>query len=1164
MDSNDVELFGRIASFIQPSKTVKDDTKLYLQQTSMVKFPISGEGEGAPQGRSLSLSEPLEISPTATTNLNFATLSPQLGKPRQANPDIQDIITGIVKLLNGNVNVQANTAPVLGRPIRPLSTRINNRGPPRITDVPALPPDLGQIPPPITPTKVPTPYPFDIPPQNTSPVRPYVPLLDSLHPGMVGFHRPVTIPPWNRPNGPHRRPIGPYRRPKPPFKPIPIYTPGDSLISTSEKPTDEDILTLDLGSELQPSSADDEDTKVSDTTYEVSEITTETLEQLPLTESNSEITEKEQQEILNYEKNKEKSSSKMEKHTSKPMSTETLEDNTSTTESSAQISASYEETPVSIAPSKVVTEIVPTTENSTIEENVTTTIESSFKSEISSVTVPALESSIQEVLQTLKEELMITSTLSTTSTEKLPSILPSSSLKSTEKINTTTKQIISSSAIAVTESSTSQTFPYYPYRPRPGIVLDDTEYKPGGVHRQPILTARPPLGQLGDIFDITVSAIQGPGGSSTASNQGKPYVVPVDLEHADVITTPVGDEGFVSIDGKRTYLDLFGNPTASPSLGVSPIISPTSTSSTPIIGTGYAIPEPEKPKQPEGINGVSNVKPTPRRPLYGRRPSQPPVRIDTCIVGDDSTCDTSQHEVCRTEAGVSACHCSPGHARRKHRDPCRKIVSMILSLRVDRLYERRVVWANELSDKASESYQQLSYETERAMDSAMSMTPFSDEFLGIKVNGIYRGERSAGQGGVFVNITLQLEANSDTSRPTVRADIQRHLLGVIQRRSNNVGNSALWVDSPPGSISNLQDLDECASPELHDCHSLAKCINIFGGFKCECGEGLRDLWADNKHQAGRHCEQCSPQHCNNRGECKYQNGQEVCICSGNYYGSQCEVDGEILGVAIGASVAAVIIIGLTLVCLVMWSRRWNKDQKAGVTSPVFGYMGGAGSTVKTPVVGGPPYQVTMEDRIRWAQIADVMAQSNHYAPEPVTSPTRPSSAVFGTYHGTLPPVPMPRLGLQAQLAQRAASVQGMRPLDNSSSSEEEDRADLLGRNFQVPRPKSRSNASIARGTYHGTLPPVPMPRLGLQAQLAQRAASVQGMRPLDNSSSSEEEDRADLLGRNFQVPRPKSRSNASIASGIYYDVDYEQNEIYKQGSGIPMSTYTIGRPYYRS
>lgn len=46
-------------------------------------------------------------------------------------------------------------------------------------------------------------------------------------------------------------------------------------------------------------------------------------------------------------------------------------------------------------------------------------------------------------------------------------------------------------------------------------------------------------------------------------------------------------------------------------------------------------------------------------------------------------------------------------------------------------------------------------------------------------------------------------------------------------------------------------------------------------------------------------------------------------------------------------------------------------------SPVFGYLGDA--TVKTPVMGQAPYQVTLEDRMRWAQIADVMAQANHYA-----------------------------------------------------------------------------------------------------------------------------------------------------------------------------------------
>lgn len=90
-------------------------------------------------------------------------------------------------------------------------------------------------------------------------------------------------------------------------------------------------------------------------------------------------------------------------------------------------------------------------------------------------------------------------------------------------------------------------------------------------------------------------------------------------------------------------------------------------------------------------------------------------RIDTCIVGDDSTCDGSQHEICRTEAGVSACHCRPGHARRKHRDPCRKVVSVLVSLRVDRLYDRKVKWVSDFLDKSSESYQQLSYETERAV-----------------------------------------------------------------------------------------------------------------------------------------------------------------------------------------------------------------------------------------------------------------------------------------------------------------------------------------------------------------------------------------------------------------------------------------------------------------
>lgn len=81
-------------------------------------------------------------------------------------------------------------------------------------------------------------------------------------------------------------------------------------------------------------------------------------------------------------------------------------------------------------------------------------------------------------------------------------------------------------------------------------------------------------------------------------------------------------------------------------------------------------------------------------------------------------------------------------------------------------------------------------------------------------------------------------------------------------------------------------------------------------------------------------------------------------------------------------------------------------------------------------------------------------------PEPGGMTTRPGS-VFG-YGGTLPhlsaPVPMPRLSL------RPASVHGNRAAD-SSCSEEEDRTDLLGRNFHVPRPKSRSSVAVSSTCY---------------------------------------------------------------------------------------------------
>lgn len=71
---------------------------------------------------------------------------------RKSEPDVQDIISGIVQLLGAKVNLHAGSssagsdASTAGsRPTPVQSTRINNRAPPRVTEVPfeAIPLELG-------------------------------------------------------------------------------------------------------------------------------------------------------------------------------------------------------------------------------------------------------------------------------------------------------------------------------------------------------------------------------------------------------------------------------------------------------------------------------------------------------------------------------------------------------------------------------------------------------------------------------------------------------------------------------------------------------------------------------------------------------------------------------------------------------------------------------------------------------------------------------------------------------------------------------------------------------------------------------------------------------------------------------------------------------------
>ncbi|OTF79854.1 hypothetical protein BLA29_004401, partial [Euroglyphus maynei] len=338
----------------------------------------------------------------------------------------------------------------------------------------------------------------------------------------------------------------------------------------------------------------------------------------------------------------------------------------------------------------------------------------------------------------------------------------------------------------------------------------------------------------------------------------------------------------------------------------------------------------------------SQAKQYVRRPAFRPRPNVPIVRIDTCIVGDDSTCDISLNEKCITELGLSSCQCRPGFARVIPRTNCSPVISLSLSFRVDKMAGNKVQFTRSLLNANSEEYQYLEFESIHAMNSLFAQTKsLNNDLMAVKINRFY-----AVGGRTIVNATISLRSNDSTinSSQRIKRQLQQELTQAIIESQNNLGESQLSVDSGSNAIARIDDLDECSLPDLNDCSKNAFCVNEFGGFRCECESGYEDKFADgDRWQTGRVCSSCSPSHCSNRGECLIVKGERVCRCRANFIGSQCDIDAEVLGVAVGGSIAALVIIVITFICLYMWNQRFRNEQQkieamSAASGHTFSYM----------------------------------------------------------------------------------------------------------------------------------------------------------------------------------------------------------------------------------
>ncbi|GFU47676.1 SEA domain-containing protein [Nephila pilipes] len=437
--------------------------------------------------------------------------------------------------------------------------------------------------------------------------------------------------------------------------------------------------------------------------------------------------------------------------------------------------------------------------------------------------------------------------------------------------------------------------------------------------------------------------------SSTPShdvpNLGRPFVIPVDIEEVRPYVgaiNPVDQDrtrapyppyrgGSGSVQVTRAGVNIRDDSTSSPN-------HPLFTSRTPIIR--------------------SHPRPRPNT-----------IRIDTCIVGDDSTCESKSNETCKTEQGISSCHCRPGYARSYTRGPCTPVVSLLISLKVDRLGNRKISFSPKYLDKNSEEYRIMEFEAKQALNTLFTHTAFSRTFLGTNVNTFY----SIG-GKIIINATVYLEEKESTRAQSVRLRLRQEIAESIKNRNRNIGESRLYAEGPLSPLTNIDDVNECSDANLNDCAGDGTCLNIFGTFLCKCKPGYVDPFKHDERRSGRKCLACQPDYCTYHGQCFVERDQKLCKCHGNYIGRRCEIDGEVLGVALGASLAATIIIVLTLSCLCIWNRKWKKQQqKAEVLSSRSYNSNNTFSCISNMLNANVnPYNLTMEDRMRWAHISEVV------------------------------------------------------------------------------------------------------------------------------------------------------------------------------------------------
>ncbi|XP_078582062.1 uncharacterized protein LOC144865317 isoform X1 [Branchiostoma floridae x Branchiostoma japonicum] len=314
---------------------------------------------------------------------------------------------------------------------------------------------------------------------------------------------------------------------------------------------------------------------------------------------------------------------------------------------------------------------------------------------------------------------------------------------------------------------------------------------------------------------------------------------------------------------------------------------------------------------------------------------------------EEQATDCGENQKCENLVGNYTCKCLPGFYRKGGN--CYKATNAF-----EGQIEFEDTFTPELADPATQAFRDKAAIVEREL-ADFFRPKYPNTFEGVQVKAFRSGS-------VVAEYDLLFAVPPGQTATLTAENLNTELTTELRQSCTTVNGQTFCQLGDLRGVdlagTEVQDLNECSSPDSHQCPANTDCVNIDGGYRCACKAGYQpdptlqavdgkefcialDPCEDNPCQDTEYCylkedrtSECKECPCLNGGTCvtirRGDNYHYSCRCPGGYSGNECGSQTVFFITTIAcAAGAGLFLIILIIIAVCACCRRKDKSQSNG-------------------------------------------------------------------------------------------------------------------------------------------------------------------------------------------------------------------------------------------